>query len=167
MKKYNYKYFVEGETEKRLIDCLRLDMKCIKDGKVDVLNVLQKDIKPSHLVTLSDNTIVVLVFDIDVGCANRLYSNIRYLRTKKEVKDVICLLQVNNLEDELVRATDINNIANLLNSASSSSFKADFMKCKNIKHYLEKHRFNIQKMWVAEVADEFKECKHDIKIIYK
>ena len=43
-----YHYFVEGDDDKKLLDTLKLQLGCIKSGKVDVLNVIQNNITSAH-----------------------------------------------------------------------------------------------------------------------
>lgn len=42
-----------------------------------------------------------------------LDENIAFLKRQKGIKEVICIPQVRNLEDELVRACNIKNIVDL------------------------------------------------------
>lgn len=40
----NYQYFVEGEDERKIVNVLKTDLKYIKAGNVQVLNVTQERI---------------------------------------------------------------------------------------------------------------------------
>ena len=64
-----YHYYVEGENERALVETLS---KCedekfnvIRPGKIDVFNVVEREIKSTHMMNLKDNTVAVLVFDTD------------------------------------------------------------------------------------------------------
>ena len=57
-------YFVEGETEKAFIEQIR--NKYVLSGKIDVLNILQNEIKNSRLISIKPNTTIILIFDTDV-----------------------------------------------------------------------------------------------------
>lgn len=54
-----------------------------------------------------------------------------------------------NLEDELVRAMELKDIKELLNSNSSKDYKRDMLREKdeNLKSKFESHNFDIQKLW--------------------
>ena len=98
-----YQYFVEGKTEKRLIEELKRVGKMIRSGNVNVINVMQKKL-PNHVLTnLVENTIVILVFDTDIKTTEILTENITRLKKCRGVKDIWCVMQVENLEDELIR----------------------------------------------------------------
>lgn len=47
-----YQFYVEGEDEKKVIETLKKDMNLIVSGKVEVLNVIQKEIKTPRIRTL-------------------------------------------------------------------------------------------------------------------
>ena len=53
----NCTYFVEGLCEKQLIDSLK-NTDLLIPGKVKVFNVVQADLKPSHLLSIRDGYIV-------------------------------------------------------------------------------------------------------------
>ena len=48
------RYFVEGETEKAFVE--QIKNKYILSGKIDVLNILQNEIKNSRLMTIKPET---------------------------------------------------------------------------------------------------------------
>ena len=61
----NCTYFVEGLCEKQLIDSLK-NTDLLIPGKVKVFNVVQEDLKPSHLLSIRDGYIVfVFALGID------------------------------------------------------------------------------------------------------
>lgn len=140
-------YYVEGDDEKKLLDVLKTDLRLIKPGKIQKLNVTTQEITAARLRTLSRDTMVVLVFDTDAGNVEILMSNIRTLESCKAVSDVVIIPQVPNLEGELVRSCDIRNIKELLNSKTNGEFKSDIMSVSNLAKKLQDHKFDIQVFW--------------------
>ena len=146
--KTNYiQYFVEGNDEKKIIDTLKTQMRCIKSGKVQILNVTLKELTPLHLRALKSGTMVVLVFDTDVGNINILQKNLQRLKKCNSVSEIITIPQSPNLEVELVRSCDINKISELLNSKSEKDFKRDLLRVTNLDSKLIEHKFNIDLFW--------------------
>ena len=140
-------YYVEGDDEKKLLDVLKTDLRLIKPGKIQKLNVTTQEITAARLRTLSRDTMGVLVFDTDAGNVEILMSNIRTLESCKAVSDVVIIPQVPNLEGELVRSCDIRNIKELLNSKTNGEFKSDIMSVSNLAKKLQDHKFDIQVFW--------------------
>ena len=156
-------YFVEGETERKLIETIK--NKYLYSGKIKIINTIQNKVPNSILRTLERETVVVLVFDTDVEKIDILDENIRLIMSSNNVKDVICIPQIKNLEDELIYSTNINKIVDLLESKSKKDFKNDFNNCKNLIKKLEDKEFKISKIWSREAVDIFKKYKNEaIKI---
>lgn len=106
-----YQYYVEGEDERSLLNTLKLDLRCIESGKIDKFNVIQSRFTTARMRTLKTGTTVVLVYDTDVEMNTKILDeNIAFLKRQKGIKEVICIPQVRNLEDELVRACNIKNM---------------------------------------------------------
>ncbi len=99
---------------------------------------------------LSAETIVILVFDTDTGKLGFLKSNIELLNRSKRVKEVWCVTQCDNLEDELIRSTDIHEIKELLGSRSNKEFKHDFMCEKRLFRKMQEHNFEYSKLWLGQ-----------------
>ena len=164
---YIYKYYVEGEGEKRIIDVLKKDYKSIKPGKVEVFNVNQKRFSDMRLRTLKSNTIVVLVYDVDVdkeGIEN-LDWNIKFLKSKSNVKSVICIPQVENLEDELLAACDIKEVKEITKSKSNTNYKADLLKCNNLYNRMRDSGFDYGKFWKKKPKNAYKKYGNDSELI--
>ena len=70
--------------------------------------------------TLERETTVVLVFDTDVEKVNILDENIKIIKNSNNVRDIICIPQIKNLEDELIYSTNITKIIDLLESKSKN-----------------------------------------------
>ena len=134
-------------------------------GKIKVMNTIQNKVSKSILRTLERETIVVLVFDTDVEKVDVLDENIKIIKNSNNVRDIICIPQIKNLEDELIYSTNITKIIDLLESKSKKDFKNDFNNCKNLIKKLEDKEFKISKIWSREAEDIFKKYKNEaIKI---
>ena len=158
-------YFVEGENERKLIETIK--NKYLYSGKIKIINTIQNKIPNSILRTLERETVVVLVFDTDVEKIDILDENIRLIMSSNNVKDVICIPQIKNLEDELIYSTNINKIVDLLESKSKKDFKNDFNNCKNLMKKLENKEFKISKLWSRNAVDIYKKYKNDSEVIKK
>ena len=110
-KKQVLHYYVEGEDEKSLLEALKRDLGCIETGKVDIMNVIQTRFTVARIRPLKPGTIVVLVYDTDVETNMEILQfNIEFLKKQTGIKEVICIPQVRNLEDELRNACDIKAV---------------------------------------------------------
>ncbi len=167
MKNNKIVYLVEGECERALIDALKKEPSLIESGKVIIHNSVQKMLSKSFIMTLSRGTLVVLVFDTDVLNENKLFENINLLRKYGASYKIITIPEVNNFEDEIVRSTDVNNPIELTKSKSISNFKNDFIHANNSRSLLEKHKLDINKLWVKEPTNSFKDIKQMSSIIKK
>lgn len=151
-----YTYFVEGECEQKLLNAIKAAPSLIRPGKVKVFNVIQKTLSISNLISIRDGY-VVFVFDSDIPEINTLRHNIEMVKQicpSKTVK-LLFLVQVKNLEDELERATDVGNVKELTGSRSRKDFKRDFLALKDCRSVLERHCFDIGKMWNKEIPEPF------------
>ena len=158
-------YFVEGENERKLIETIK--NKYLYSGKIKIINTIQNKIPNSILRTLERETVVVLVFDTDIEKIDILDENIKLIKNSNNVKDVICIPQIKNLEDELIYSTNINKIVDLLESKSKKDFKNDFNNCKNLMKKLENKEFKISKLWSRNAVDIYKKYKNDSEVIKK
>lgn len=167
MKKCQYYcYFVEGETEEKLIKVLKTDLQLIVPGKVQKFNVIEKKLTKQRLMTLKEGTIVVLVFDTDTQITDVLNENIKLLRGEKNIKSVLCITQVKNLEDEFIRSCDIKQIRELTGSKSNKDFKSDMLKDSNFSKKLKLHKFDFEKFW-SSTDETYKDINNDAKKIKK
>ena len=147
MKREQYHYFVEGEDDRKVVNILKTDLQWIKPGKVQVFNVIEEELTSLITRTLKPGTIVVLVFDTDTGKKNTLLKNIRFLQKDSNVKQVLCIMQVKNLEDEFLRSCAISQIKELTGSKSNSDYKRDLLRQSNLADNLKKHQFQFEKFW--------------------
>lgn len=161
MKNVKYQYFVEGEDEKKLLNTLKNQLGLVRAGKVQVLNVVQNKFPDAILRTLTNGTVIVLVFDTDTGNADILNSNIKLLNKCPFISRVITVPQVKNLEDELVRSCDIGNITQLLNSRSKKDYKSDLIRITNLESKLKEHKFDISRFWSKQPEAPYQNIAND------
>lgn len=162
-----YHYFVEGNNEEKIIKILKTDMQLIMPGKVQVFNVVEQGLTKPRIATLKSGTIVVLVFDTDTGNLSTLMKNIDFLNEQKTIKEVLCITQVKNLEDELIRSCDIKQIKELTGSKTNREFKHDMLSDSDLNFYkkLNKHNFDFDIFWSMNDEEEYKDIPNDaIKI---
>lgn len=162
-----YQYFVEGETEKKLVDELKKAGGLILPGTVSKLNVKQKLLGSARLANLAENTVVILIFDTDTKDLEVLRKNIQILKESRNVRKVWCVMQVENLEDELVRATEIHEIKDLIGCKSNSDFKRDWLREKHLLEKLQRHGFRFSLFWASQpqgVYSDIENCGYRVKI---
>jgi len=162
-----YHYFVEGENEEKIVNILKTELQWIVPGKVQKFNVIEKLLTKNRLLTLNCGTIVILVFDTDTGKSDILRQNIALLKKHKSVKDIYCITQVDNLEDELVRSCTIKEIKELTDSDSNSDFKRDMLKDTKLKNKLLKCNFDFEKFWNSVPPKKYQGINNDAKKIKK
>ena len=162
-----YHYYVEGDDEKKVIDTLKTSMQLIISGKVDVFNVIERKFTRNQIMRLKQGTIVVLVFDTDTNQVDTFLENILFLQKQPIVKKVICVPQVKNLEDELLRSCNIKQIKELTGSKSNSNYKHDLIQHKNLSNALKTHGFNIEKFWCKDPSYPFDTIKNESLSIKK
>ncbi|RNM30717.1 hypothetical protein EDX97_08015 [Absicoccus porci] len=158
-----YHYYVEGKCEETLVKTLKMNNEYIYSGAIDVINATQECISNTRIRALKNKTIVVLIYDTDREATNRLRENIARLNKAKNVYKVICIPQVENFEDELLRCTDIDEIRNFTNSKSKSNFKSDFINQKeqSLLAKLKKSNFNIDILWSKIPKNNYSEFGND------
>lgn len=161
-------YYCEGEDDLKLIDALKVAPARIHAGKSKKINVVQSLIPKSILLGIKPDSNVVLVFDTDVSThLDVVKKNIQNIKKYCIGVKIVYLLQVKNLEDELVRCTDIKSVLELTKSKSVSNFKADFRKMKDVecRHALERHKIDVDRLWTTKAAEEFNFAEHNCNVI--
>ncbi|MCR5720371.1 MAG: hypothetical protein K6F84_07365 [Lachnospiraceae bacterium] len=158
-------YYVEGEDEEKLISVLKTDIRTLIPGKISKFNVIQNRLTKARLMNLRYDTTVVLVFDTDTDNVDILNENIKILKATVAVKSIICVTQVRNLEDELIRSTDIRYIRELTGSKSDSEYKKDLIRTSNLAMLLIRHRFNIKQFWAKEPTGVFAKISNGADLI--
>ena len=162
-----YHYYVEGDDDRKIVNTLKTDFQIIAPGKVDKFNVVQDELRMNHLRVLKQGTIVVLVFDTDTSNVDILKKNIDFLKKQKFIKGVICIPQVNNLEEELVRSCSIKKASDITRSKTESEFKSDVLHINNLKSRLEECGFSFEKFWATKPKGIFSEIPNDASQIKK
>lgn len=153
--KYNYYYYVEGETEQAILEALKKKGNCIQSGKVEVFNILLRKIPVAKTSVHKPGTVVVLLFDTDiqnsderVQCLKTLEYNLKTFKASKHIKEVLCVPQVFNLEDELEYACSMNVYDLLsLKHKSTKDFKTHLLKTTNLHEKLSDAGLDIEKLW--------------------
>ena len=151
-------YFVEGECEEQLINALKKPPALIQPGRVKVFNVVQKRFSKAHLITIKPGSTVVLVFDTDVDSNTQcITENIRLLQKHCVKTKIVYLPQVLNLEDEIVRCSNINSVIELTKSRSNKDFKRDFcaLTIESLRAKLDRINLNIEQLWNYRIPNEF------------
>lgn len=142
-------YFVEGECEKKLINTIK--NKYIKSGKIRVKNISQEIIHKAVLRTLEKNAICVMIVDTDVlysneKCLQKILENKRNL--EKNNVNYIFIYQDKNLEDEMVKSTNLKKISEMFGMKSIGEHKTVFKEHKNLFQKLESLEFDVSKIWL-------------------
>ncbi len=152
------RYFVEGQCEEKLFNELKRHG-LILPGKVTVFNALQSRIA-SRVMTFKSGSIIVFAFDTDKGFNDVLLNNIKIVLAHVSSSKVICLPQVENLEDELVKAcSKIASVREITRSKSTKDFKSDFISCNNLYERLVDCRFDLSRIWISELPSAFRTIK--------
>jgi len=156
MSKEIFRYLVEGQCEKKLVEVLKTQKPpYIRSGKVDVVNVVQQKISEARIRNWPKGVIAVLIFDMDKTDTSILEENIRVLQRNNHVGKVYCIPQLHNLEEEIERATNIKSAPELFEIRSISEFKTHFIVDKDLMKRLEDHRFDFPKMWAGKPEEPF------------
>ena len=150
-------YYVEGPCEQQLIAALKETPARLIPGKVKVFNVVQNLIPKSQMLSIQAGTTVVLVFDTDVSQTSNLKKNLELLTRYCGKLKIIFLPQVLNLENELVRCTDVRTVMELTKSGSVKNFKTDFckIKTKDCRSMLEHHKLDYPRLWMTKAPEAF------------
>ena len=160
-------YYVEGECEEHLVNALKLAPAKLIPGKVRVYNVIQKLIPKSQLLMIQPGTMVTFVFDTDVPVTGFLKKNIELLGKYCGRVKIVYLPQVMNLEDELVRCSDVKTAGELTKSRGKKNFKADFcrLKVQESRNTLERHHLEVTRLWTTKVPEHFAFVKGNSELV--
>ena len=116
---------------------------------------------------MKTGTNVVLIYDTDIDKTDILDKNINQLKSSKHIKRIICIPQVLNLEDELVSATSVRQVIEILGSRTLTDYKRDLIRCSNLDKKLNEKNFDISKLWSKESPESFSKYGNDSIIIKK
>lgn len=161
-----FRYFVEGECEKKLIEVLNHQKGGrFHPGKVEVFNIIRERFSPSRAMNIKIGSTVVFVYDSDIKDISILEENINMIKKYAKVPDshIKHLISIDDLEDELVYSTNIKNINDLFNTKSKAEFKNKFINHKDIWSCLKKHNFDENKLWSRKAKTPFDKYNHNKK----
>ena len=151
----NCVYYCEGPCEEALIKALQQEPALVAAGRPRPLNVIQNVISNSLLLQIKQGTTVVFVFDTDKEITDKLQKSIELVKKHCPQSKIVFLIQVKNLEDELVRCTDVKKVTDLTQSQSVSNFKTAFCKTKDLRGLLERHQIDVGKLWTTNPPEVF------------
>ena len=141
-----FHYYVEGECEEKLINEYKVPpYSSFKPGKVEVFNFIQKRISNQRLLSLNKNTVIILVYDIDVEKTEVLEENIKKLN-EFDFK-VYHIQSIRNFEDEIVYSTDLKKINDMFSTESVDEFKNYFIHQDRLVSRLKKEKIKVDKIW--------------------
>ncbi len=155
-----YQYYVEGPCERKLLEELK-KVQAVISGRVNVFNTAQEAFTPERLRLLSSNTIAIILLDTDAGNYEILSNNIRLLKMNRNIKDIWLIFQVNNLEEELMRVTDVREIKDLIGCKSNKDFKSAFISEKKLIVKLQHHNMNYGRLWMSRPNGIYKDFVND------
>ena len=158
-------YYVEGQDEEKILSVLKTDMQLILPGKVSKFNVVQNKLTKARLMNLRPGTTVVLVFDTDTNNTKIIKENIDILKKTSTVYSVVCITQVRNLEDELVRSCNIKAVRELTGSKTDSEYKSKLISATNLAALLTKRGFDVNKFWSKKPDGLFSEFINEAGLI--
>ena len=128
--------------------------------------MIQNRFTAARIRPLKPGVIIVFIYDTDVETnIETLKYNIDFLRRQSGIKAVVCIPQVNNLEDELKRACSIRKIGDLTGSVTTADFKRDLISCTSLAARLKKCNFDISEMWKRIPTNKFKQFGNDVEKI--
>lgn len=133
------------------------------------LNPIEKEITMTRLRTFKENTIVALMFDMDIKDGTGiLEKNIKILKSSKNIKDIVLIAQIKSFEEELMRASNIKNIKDFTKNKSNSGFKRDFLSNRNLENLFTQNKFDISKFWIGTLTGLYKNINNELyKILIK
>ena len=155
-----YRYFVEGECEKKLLrSFMFLDNGGFIDGKVEVLNFVNKPITKSLAYSLKSDTTIVIVIDTDVDNIDILRNNLKIIAENSNVSadKILLVFSVKTLEDEIVYAcaSKIKSVNDIFKTKTIEEFKKKFINHHELKNKLESIGFDIQRIWSRKPKKPF------------
>lgn len=154
----HYRYYVEGECERKIINNFKTVDGGLKfiSGKVYVFNVLCELFNDNQLRDITNDTTFIFVYDtddIDINKLEILKKNITLLTNKRKIKKIIHVQSIKNFEDEIMFSSCIKNIDDVFKTKGKSSFKRAFINCDNLTSKFKTIKFNFSKIWSRESID--------------
>lgn len=87
----------------------------------------------------------------------------------RNVKKVILIPQISNLEEELVYSTNMKQIKEFTKSKSNKAFKSDFLSMtdSNVPKKLNEVNFDIKRLWGRNATNRYKIFTNESEYIKK
>lgn len=134
--------FVEGETEKKLVNSLGVV------GKIQIVNLWEQPIK--KIIPRIKEELVIIIFDTDILSKIDFFKqNLQILR-KNKIKFQL-IQQTNNLEGEILRCSNCNKIQDVFNTQGIREFKSQWLKCQNLDKKLSDIGFQPNQLWTGKL----------------
>lgn len=94
------------------------------------------------------------IYYVEGPCEQQLIAALKEAPGKLKI---VFLPQVLNLEEELVRCTDVKKITELTKSGSVKNFKTDFckMRTKDCRIMLDRHKLEYARLWMTRCPGVF------------
>lgn len=148
-------YFYEGETEKKLLECLK-NAKQIIPGKLKKFNLWNGRFKSIEKTFNKTYKLLFVIDTDDLQNTDAFKKNIESLKLRNAHRFCI-IYQCRNLEDELLCSCNIKDHKALFNSfycvENLHKFKTEFAQDKNLSQTLKKNNFNLNHLWVRRSGD--------------
>lgn len=142
-------YLVEGECEEKFINIYKTgEHAFLKPGQVEILNAVNKTITQARARAIKQNTVVVLVYDIDKGNQDILKRNIQTLK-QYSLSKIIHVQSVLNFEDEIIRSTNLRSIDEMFMTKGIQNFKVAFLNHKDIAAKMSRIAFDPCQFWAT------------------
>ena len=107
-------------------------------------------------MALNRNTIIILVYDIDVNNADVLKRNIEILK-KYGFNNIVHIQSIPNFEGEMEYAMGLNTVNAIFNTSNDTQFKFKFLKCHNLYTKLNSFNLDVDKLWSRKNDGNFSE----------
>lgn len=158
MKSKNIIIFVEGETERHLLNNMKIEGMA-RYSKILKVNFWQDDIVKIIPFLSDTKAIILIIFDtdcIEVKTEKRFKNNLKNL--EKRGYRFHLLQQTKNFEDELIYSCCITHgklISHFCGEyLSKSEFKSKFLSCGNPVSKLKKINFSGKRLWARNLINE-------------
>ena len=83
------------------------------------------------------------------------------MQKSKSIKEVWCVPQCKDFEDELRRATGLKNLYEMLGATNLKDFKHAFVREKNLVTKLYNYGFEMGRFWVSRPNGAFAGVRND------
>lgn len=132
-------------------------------GKVDVVNLWEKNLSPAKLIQLvKRNSQIICIIDTDIyeNDINKikiLTDNLESI--KRHASKVLLIAQNKNFEDEINRGLYTKDFYKVYDVKSKSEFTSKFLEETNVRAKLLNNSFEITKIWQTNDFSNNKKIK--------